>query len=106
MAKSGKSTRATVSTEMAVIAWSVARLRQLMCGMATCGRMPAAELELLSGNAFCRLASSNAPHHEPGQSVDHYGDKEQRQANFDQRGQVQIACCFGEFVGQHAGHGV
>src|ERR1700687_4071836 len=106
MANSGKSTSRTVSTATPVIAWSTTRRRKLMVGTLIGGTKAAAELELLSGNAFRRLASSNAPHHDPRQRVDHNGDKEQRQAYLDQRGKIQIAGRFGEFVGEYAGHGV
>src|ERR1035437_6351427 len=99
MAKSGKSTRRTVSTATPVIAWSTTRRRKLIGGTLNCGAKPAAELELLSGNASRRLVSSNAPHHEPRKRVDHDGDKEQRQANLDQRRKIKIARRFGEFVG-------
>src|SRR5208282_4025437 len=101
MAKSGKSTRRTVSTAAPVMAWSVTRRRKLMGGTDV-----AVELGLLSGNASCRLASSNAPHHEPCKRVDHNGDEEQCQANLDQCRKIQIAGRFGEFVGEYAGHGV
>src|SRR5208282_1382190 len=116
MANSGKSTRATVSTATPVITWSTTRRRKLMGGMPICGIATAAELEFVSGNfvssvlssdnTSCRLTSSNAPHHEPCQRVDHNGDKEQRQANLDQRGKIEIAGRFREFIGEHAGHGI
>src|ERR1035441_702187 len=106
MAKSGKSTRRTVSTATPVIALSTTRRRKLMGGTLNCGAKPAAELEFVSGNASRRLASSNTPHHEPCKRVDHNGDKEQRQANLDQCRKIEIAGRFGEFVGEYAGHGV
>src|SRR5208282_4002395 len=101
MAKSGKSTRRTVSTETPVITWSVTRRRKLMGGT-----LNAVVLEFVSGNASCRLASSNAPHQKPCQRVDHNGDKKQRQADLDQCRKIQIAGRFRELVGEYAGHGV
>src|SRR5271167_234831 len=101
MAKSGRSTSATVSTATPVMARSITRRRKLIGGI-----WMACELEFVSGKTFCRLASGNTPHHEPRQRVDHNGYKEQRQANLNQCREIKIASRFGEFVGQHAGHGV
>jgi hypothetical protein len=72
-----------VSTATPVIARSITRRRQLKGGILTWGTRAGTELEFVSDNAFRRLASSNAPHHEPCERVDHNGDKEQRQADFD-----------------------
>src|ERR1019366_5200215 len=95
MAKSGKSTRSTVSTETPVITWSITRRRKLMGGMTICGTlvgepMVVVGLDFVSGNASRRLASRYAPHHKPGKRVDHNGDKEQRQANLNQRRKIEI----------------
>src|SRR5229473_2416992 len=106
MAKSGTSTTTTVSAATPVIAWSTIRRRRVMGGILMCGIKTAAVLLFISDNASRRLPSSNAPHHEPCQRVDHDGDKEERQADLDQSRKIQIAGRFGEFVGEHAGHGV
>src|SRR6266849_2161306 len=119
MAKSGTSTTTTVSAATLVIAWSITRRRKLMGGILMCEIRTAAVLAFvsdilcqtcyvkhISNYASRRLPSRNAPHHEPCQRVDHDGDKEERQANLDQSRKIQIAGRFGEFVGEHAGHGV
>src|ERR1039458_6266729 len=106
MAKSGKSTRMTVSTAAPVMAWSITRRRKLMGGTLNAIALEFVSGIFISGNASCRLASRNAPHHEPCQRVDHNGDEEQCQANLDQCRKIQIAGRFGEFVGEYAGHGV
>src|ERR1700675_417732 len=110
MATSGTSTTTTVSAATPVIAWSTTRRRRVMGGILMCGIKTAAVLgfvsDMSSSHVSRRLPSRDAPHHEPCQRVDYDGDKEQRQANLDQSRKIQIAGRFGEFVGEHAGHGV
>src|ERR1700690_933625 len=60
MANSGKSTRMTVSTETPVIAWSVARRRQLMGGMVAAG-ITAVVLGLWSGMVFQAMLRAGWP---------------------------------------------
>ena len=72
MAINGRSTSRTVRTARTVMKWSVMRRRQLICGTST-----AVALEFVSGKAFLRLTSGDAPDQEPSERVHDNGNQKQ-----------------------------
>src|SRR5580704_3273535 len=53
-----------------------------------------------------RSAAGDGPDHETGDSVDDNGDEEEREADLDQRAEIDVGGGFGELSGNHAGQGV
>src|SRR5271156_4616902 len=101
MENKGTSTRMNVSSATPVITWSVMRRRKAM-GAAGCSTVVC----VISGIGPRRLAAGDGPHQQPRQRVDYDRNQEQRQANLDQGGEINIPGSLAELVGQHAGHGV
>src|SRR5271165_3874173 len=97
MTTSGTMTSTAAPMAKAFAAWLVKRRHRLtFCVEASPG--------CLSTCPPCR--SGDAPHQQPRQRIDNQSHQEQRQSDFDQRTQVEVARSFAEFVGNDAGHGI
>src|SRR6476646_4825121 len=101
MATRGARTRTTVKTATPVITRSVRRRRRLIGGTVV---LPEGKAMLdISPRG---LAPGNSPHQQLRHRIHDYGDQEERQANLNQRGKIDVPGSFAELVGQYAGHGV